>query len=337
MTSTSTRRPLTAVGLLTTAVGVALFVWIVRSVGSREVVDGFRQIGWGLTIVVFLGGLRFATRAIAWILCFEPPHRLGFRDAFGAVVAGDALGSITPLGPIVGEPTKAAFVRSKAPLAPTLTALAIENVLYSLSAAAMIAAGMVALLFRFQLPGNLREISEVAIGAVVAIFAACVWLLWKQPAILSRIAGLLPGSTPRLERIRVLEQQVYTFASRRGLAMVPLVSCELAFHALGVLEAHVSLWMMQGFPPALLTSFLVETVNRLITVAFKFVPLQMGVNEAGSALLTQVLGLGAAPGATLAVVRKVRTLCWTAVGMLLFFKRGLRARAVMRDPDAVKP
>ena len=331
MTSTSARRPLTAVGLLTTAAGVALFVWIVRSIGSRQVLDGFRQIGWGLSIVVILGGLRFAARALAWMLCFEPPYRLAFRDAFGAVIAGDALGSITPLGPIVSEPTKAAFVRSRAPLAPTLTALAIENVLYSLSAAAMIAAGMVALLLRFQLPGELREISEVAIGAVVVLFAASLWLLWKQPAILSRAAAVLPGSTARLERIRALERQAYTFASRRGTAMAPLVGCELAFHVLGVLEAHVSLWMLQGFPPTLLTSFLIETVNRLITVAFKFVPLQMGVNEAGSALLTQVLGLGAAPGATLAVVRKVRTLCWTAVGMVLFLKRGLTARRVLRD------
>jgi Lysylphosphatidylglycerol synthase TM region len=329
VTSTSTRRPLTAVGLLATAAGVALFVWIVRAVGSREVLDGFRQIGWGLAIVVILGGLRFATRAMAWMLCFEPPYGLSFRDAFGAVVAGDALGNITPLGPIVGEPTKAAFVRSRVALGPTLTALAIENVLYTLSVAAMIAVGMMALLFRFKLPGELREISEVAIAGVALIFATSLWLVWKQPAILSRAAALLPGSSARLERIRALEQQVYTFASRRGTAMVPLLGCELAFHVLGVLEAHVTLWMMQGFPPALLTSFLVETVNRLITVAFKFVPMQVGVNEAGSALLTQVLGLGAAPGATLAVVRKVRTLCWIAVGMVLFFKRGLSARSVL--------
>jgi len=324
---------MTAVGLLTTVAGIALFVWIVRSVGSREVLDGFRQIGWGLAIVVILGGLRFATRAIAWMLCFEPPYSLAFRDAFGAVVAGDALGNITPLGPLVGEPTKAAFVRSRTPLGPTLTALAIENALYVLSAAAMIASGMLALLFRFQLPGQLREISELAIGAVALIFAASLLLLWRQPAILSRAAALLPGSTARLERIRTLEQQVYTFASRRGTAMFPLIGCELAFHALGVLEAYVTLWMMQGVPPTLLTAFIIETVNRLITVAFKFVPLQVGVNEAGSALLTQVLGLGAAPGATLAVVRKVRTLCWTAVGMVLFFKRGLTARGVLRDAD----
>ena len=50
-------------------------------------------------------------RAAAWSLCVEPPHRLPLGEAFAAVVCGDALGNLTPLGPLVGEPAKAAFVR----------------------------------------------------------------------------------------------------------------------------------------------------------------------------------------------------------------------------------
>ena len=68
---------------------------------------------------------------------------LRLRDAFAAVICGDAIGNLTPLGPLVGEPAKVAFVRTRR-AHPGLTALAIENVLYTLSAAAMITAGMVA-------------------------------------------------------------------------------------------------------------------------------------------------------------------------------------------------
>jgi hypothetical protein len=63
----------------------------------------------------------------------------------------------------------------------------------------------------------------------------------------------------------------------------------------------------------------------------------MGVNEAGSALLTQVLGLGAAAGTTLAIVRKVRMLCWTAVGTVLLFHHGLSARRVLEDAELSVP
>ena len=97
-----------------------LFVWWIRARpgSARDLRRASRRSAGASSIVVLLGGLRFALRAIAWMLCLEPPHRLPFPDAFGAVVAGDALGNLMPLGPIVSEPTKAAFVRRRGPARP---------------------------------------------------------------------------------------------------------------------------------------------------------------------------------------------------------------------------
>src|SRR5689334_8562737 len=132
-------------GLLTALAGLALLVYVVKSVGVAEIAADVRQVGWGLLLVIAIGGLRFLLRAVAWRLCLEQPSALPLRTAFAAVVCGDTIGNLTPLGPIVGEPAKAALVRKRMPLGPAVTALAIENVLYTLSAAAMIASGMVAL------------------------------------------------------------------------------------------------------------------------------------------------------------------------------------------------
>jgi hypothetical protein len=337
VTAKSPRRHVTAAGALSIAAGIALFAWILYRVGPASVTDGLRQIGWGYLPIVVVAGLRFAMRAAAWALCIEPPQRLSFRDAFAAVVAGDALGNATPLGPIVGEPAKAAFVRGRIPLADALTALAIENVLYTLSAAAMIAAGMLALLFQFELPAALRDVSEIAVAAVAVLFTVAVWMLWRRPAILSGSVGAVPGPATRrhsrVERLRRLEREAYTFASRRRNAVAPLIGTELSFHALGVAEVHLTLWFLNGTAPPLLTSFILETVNRLITVVFKFIPMQVGVNEAGTALVTQVLGLGASDGVTLGVVRKVRMLFWSSVGVVLLVRRGLSARRILEDTD----
>ena len=337
MTAKSPRRHLTAAGALSIAAGVALFAWMVHRVGPQIVATHLRQIGWGFLLIVAIAGLRFAMRAAAWALCVEPPHRLSFAQAFAAVLAGDALGNATPLGPIVGEPAKAAFVRTRMPLAAALTALAIENVLYTLSTAAMIAAGMIALLFRFELPQALREASEIALAAIAALFAAALWILWRRPALVSGPMGAVSRPSTRLqsrlERVRALEREVYTFAGRRQGAMFPLIGAELMFHALGVAEVHVTLWFLNGTPPPLLTSFILETVNRLITVVFKFVPMQVGVSEAGTALVTQVLGLGASTGVTLGIVRKVRMLCWSSLGIVLLVRRGLTTRRILDDSE----
>jgi hypothetical protein len=306
---------------------VALFAWVVQRVGTAEIWSGLRQVGWGLAGIVAIGGLRFLARAVAWSFCVEPPLRLRLSDAFAAVVSGDSFGNLTPFGPIVGEPAKAAFVRGGVPLGAALTAIAIEALLYTLSVAAMIAAAMIALLFSVELPGTLRHASEAAVALILAGFVAALWVLWRRPRIVSRaLSALAPAGSAlhrKLDSVGALEQEIYTFTTRRRGALAPILACEGAFHALGVLEIHLTWWLMQGAPPPLLTSFILEGANRLITVVFKFVPLQLGVGELGTGAFTTLLGYGPAPGATLAIIRKARILIWTAIGTVLVVRRGL--------------
>lgn len=330
VSDTRSKRQITTAGLLTAAAGTALFVWLVR-VGPGEIWTGFQKIGWGLLWIFVLGGLRFAVRAAAWTLCIEPPHRLGFVAAFTAVVCGDALGNVTPFGPLVSEPAKIACVRGRVAIAPALTALAIENVIYSLSVAAMIAAGAAGLLFSVELPLRLRQFNEIAVAAIAAMFVVAAWVLWRRPSVVSTLLPVTRVTASRIEKLRAVEQQVFTFASRRRGAMLPLVALELSFHALGVVEKHLTLWLILGSPPPLLTSFIVETADRLITVAFKFVPFQVGVGEAGTGLVTHLLGLGAAPGVTVSIVRKARMGIWSLVGTALLVHRGLTPRQVLAD------
>jgi len=326
------KRPISAWGVLTALAGTGLFIWFVHKVGASEIWAGFQRIGWGLAWIVLLGGARFAVRAAAWVLCIEPPHKLDLVTAFTAVVCGDALGNVTPLGPLVGEPAKIAYVRGRAPIAPALTALAIENVLYTLGVAAMIAAGAVALLFSVSLPVQLREFSEVAIAGVIATFVVAAWVLWRRPAVITTLlpAGRIGAS--RVEKLRVVEEQVLTFASRRRKRLPALIVLELVFHALGVFEKHITLWMILGAAPPLLTSFIVETTDRLITVAFKFVPFQVGVGEAGTGLVTDLLGLTSTPGVTVSIVRKARMGIWSLVGTAMLVQRGLSPQQVLADP-----
>jgi hypothetical protein len=301
-------------------------VWVVLRVGVGEIAADVRQVGWGFAIIVAIGGLRFLLRAAAWRLCLDPPHRLRLRDAFAAVVCGDAIGNLTPLGPLVGEPAKAAFVRGRVALAPALTALAIENLFYTLSAAAMIAAGMVALLGRFQLPPAVRGVGELAIAGTFVLFAVALWMLWRQPSLVSRALGIAPPLRKHTDRLRQMEGEIYTFASRHRGALPALAAAEIGFHVLGVAEIYLTLWLLNVTAPTLLMAFLLETANRLITVVFKVVPLRLGVDEAGTAGFATLIGLPFNIGLALAIIRKARMLFWAAAGGLLLVREGLSAR-----------
>jgi len=323
---------ISAAGVVTALAGLALLVWVIVWVGPAEIAADVRQVGWGVAAVIALGGLRFLLRALAWRLCLDDPGSLSIADAFYAVVGGDAIGNLTPLGPLVGEPAKAALVRGRVAMAPAVAALAVENVLYTLSAAAVIAAGMIALLLTFELPSDstgsvMRNVGGIAIAGTIMLFAAALWMLWRQPAIVSRALGIAPRLRKHTDRIRALELEIYSFASRHPGKVVPVAIAETGFHALGVAEVYVTLWLLSGAPPSLMTSFLFEAGNRLLTVVFKFVPLRLGVDEAGTAGFATMIGAAAKTGLSLAIVRKLRVLFWAAAGGLLLVRRGVSRAA----------
>ena len=97
---------------------------------------------------------------------------------------------------------------------------------------------------------------------------------------------------------------------------------------LGVAETYLTVAMLlpADTAPTLLGAFLLESINRFIQVAFKFVPMRLGVDEAGTGLLTQVLYGASALGVTLAVVRKARMLVWTGIGVAFLGLRGISRR-----------
>ena len=334
------RRRARVAPLATAAVGVLLLIWLLWSSDLSQVWVGLRRVGWAILGIIAIAGLRFGVRAAAWIRCLEPPHRLRFADAFNAVICGDALGNATPLGPLVSEPAKVAFVRERVPLGPAFTALAIENVFYTLSVAAVIAAGITALLLRGGLDDRIQMAAELGIAMVLALYVMVTWALVRQPALLSRTldraSRVLRSASlqRRIGGVRQLEEDIYSFAARRRGVVGGIIAAELVFHALGVLEVFLTLWLLRGAPPSLATAFILETANRLITVVFKFVPMQQaGFNEAGTVLAGQVLGVGTDTAAALAIVRRVRMLFWQLAGTVLLLRHGVTARRILQDEE----
>lgn len=313
------------IGLTTAALGAALLIWLVARVGVDAIAAGVRQVGWGFAAILAASAVRLLARAFAWTRCMDPAHDLPLRDAFAAGICAETIGSLTPLGPLAGEPARAALVTPRVPLSAALAAVAAENLFYSLSAAVMIAAGMTALIAGFTLPENLRRASAFSIAATLALAAALVaslWLAARRAAVLAAIAERIAGPA-RADRLRALERRAHAALNLGPARLAGVAAGEALFHLAGVAEVHVTLWLLLGSAPPILTSFVLEAVNRVINVIFRFVPIRLGVDEAGTALVTRIIGLGATPGVTLALVRKARVLVWSGIGAILMLRRGV--------------
>ena len=336
--SSGTRRGLTPFGIIFAIGGVLLFVYFVRKAGVGQIVDGIRRLGAGFLLILAISAVRQIVRSLVWTLCMEEPYRLRFRDAFRARVMGDAIGNVLPFASfVISEPAKPALIRDRVPFMAGLSAIAIENIFYSLSVAVFIFSGMVALLLSFSLPKGLRIASIVTLVVILVIIALGVLLISKQLRFVSGSAGVLHRrglNVKWVEKTRTLEDRIYGFYQRSRSRFLPILLLEGCFHLAGATEIYVTLsFISPDQPPTFLTAFILESVNRVITVAFKFIPLRMGVDEAGTGKVSKVLQFAEATGVTLAIVRKARDVFWSAVGMALLLHRGLSLRTVAREAE----
>ena len=329
----------TAGGVLAAVAGLGLLVFFVRRAGAGAVADGIVRLGWAFLAVVALGGARFLVRACAWMRCMDGSHRLRLRDTFQAVIAGDAVGNLTPLSLIAGEPAKALMLRHREPVGRTLPALVVENLFYTLSAAIVITSGLAVLPLMLQASGPRWLAGAVLLTTLAALVVAAHWVVRSRVRTASRALdwlrrrGVAPARTARAAaRVRSVEDGLHAAYPREWSRLLPVAALELAFHVLAITEIFLVLSLITGQPPTLLEAFLFESTNRVVGAAFKFVPLRIGVDEAGSGLLAGLLAFGTATGVTLALIRKGRMLVWTTLGIAALIGRGLSVRGETPRP-----
>jgi hypothetical protein len=300
------------VSVVAATIGVVLFVWSVERVGTGALVDAVRRVGWGALAILAIGGLRFAVRAQCWRLCLPRGVFLDYPHAFSAFLAGDAVGNVTPLGLLASEPTKVLLTRHHLATLDSAASLTLENILYTFSVLAMIAFGLSLLLATVTLPAAIRW---TAIGGVVTI----VTIIAAAPVVLRAPAD--PSAHPRSSwrgRLTRLRTEVWRFATEHPRRLVQVFALQLLFHVLAVSETYLTLeWLLGSQSPSAVQAVLFETVNRLTTVVFKFVPFRLGVDEATSGAAASLFAVTAAAGVALAVIRRGRVLFWSAIGLLL--------------------
>lgn len=341
--------------------GVALFVYLLRQTGLATLGHYLRMMGWGFVLIVALSAVRNCARAGSWYLAIEPGQRgVTFWSLMNVMLAGEAIKYLTATGPLLGEPAKAAMVRRQIPLLQGFSSVLVENLIYYLTVFVFMFAGLPALVWLAEVPGNLK-LSGYILMALIAVAVAVTWLAislrWYVLArALEQLARLTArrragrrgdGVTGRAgeqngaktnrghiesiaSKVRVVEDNLYTFYARRRGAFYLIFSLNMGAHLINVVEVYVILVLLK-LPGSLLIGFLIEAVTKVINLVFFFVPTRAGVYESGNALLLQVLGMSAAAGVALAIIRKLRAFLWVGYGLLILgsmtLKKGGRKKS----------
>jgi uncharacterized protein (TIRG00374 family) len=298
------------------AAGLVLLVFVIVELGPTRIAAQLRGLGSVLPAVLLLTAAKYPLQTAGWRLALPRVSRPPWGESIGATIAGDALGYLTWAGQFTGEPVRALLVRRSAPVAAGIAAGAVERTLYNVTAALFVWIVLLALLSATHAGALFAGLMASALGvaAVVALVrrrqrarrAAHLRRGLGPPA--SAIeAGWAHGITAFLEALREL------WRDRRGVLPAIAVLC-FAQHAILIGEAYLMLGAL-GADPSLQTAFVFEAMTKIVNTAGLLVPGRLGVAEGGSALLADALGFAASHGLSLALMRRVRALIWSAVGV----------------------
>jgi uncharacterized protein (TIRG00374 family) len=303
-------------------VGVALFLATLYYIDLDETIASASRLGGALPIVLVPGLVWHLLRTWGWSISFPEGARPHFTRLFRVRLAADAVGFFTVRG-VAGEPLKVLLLYDRVKPEVATAAIALERLTFAVIGTAV--AGVVSLLAiaRLPMPGGWDTIfALLAVGAVLVMAVVGYLTRRRDDYYLEHFVGLLDRATGKvLERVRVirfiLDVEHVLLDLVRGDRRRLVVLVVLAVVCYGVMTLEV--WIVFraiGEPISITEALAIETVARLASVAFAFVPGNIGTLEASNVVVANALDLSGA--GSLALARRIRALLWAGLGLALY-------------------
>jgi hypothetical protein len=303
--------------------GIALLVSLIRGTGQSTLVGQVKTVGWGLGLIIVLGGISHFTKTLAWRLTFLCDIRdVSFARTFGLRLVSETIGSFGLPGQVLGETTRVYLLGSALPVADSVSSVTLDRGLYILTSALVSVTGIVAALFLLSLSATWRLYASLfasSLAVLLVMTAVAFQTRWPVFSGTARAIGSLPWFKNWLDGkqsvIDSAESNLFTFCQENPKAFWASLTLNLACHGMAILEVYLLLHFM-GARTGFLGAFVLEAFTKLINVVGAFNPGNFGTYEGGNLILTRLLGLAGPAGLTLGLCRRVRSLFWKAMGLL---------------------
>jgi hypothetical protein len=292
------------------AFGLGLFVLLIWRTGPQLVLGMLARIGWSFPAVVGIYTIEVGVRAAAlWRSIFT--SAMSYRAVLRIALAGEAVELLTFTGPFLAEPAKGALLaRRGLPTADAFAAVATEYLLYTIVSAWMTLVALLLLLRRGTLPPAARPAAIVILAAAAAFIAAFTFAAVSGTGLivpLFRAARRALGARAdaAIDGLARVEDVLITFLHAHPWRLAQVCAIESAAQLLLMLEIGVVIGAL-GVKLAWADRLIVEGGVKFTSIAFAFIPGQLGASEGVYALLIAAIGMPPAMGLTLALVRRVR-------------------------------
>jgi hypothetical protein len=302
--------------------GLGLLGYLVFRTGPGVIWKQVQAVGWGLALIMILGGFSQLIRTCAWRQALTCDIRgLTWSRSFGVQLASDACGQLGLAGKLLGEGIRISLLGSAVPLTNGISSCAIDGGMHLLTAAVVGALGISIALLHFPLSGQWRVYAlllAAVLIAVVVLAAVAVASRWQLMGNAARVIGRLPqlhnwviGKQPIIDSA---EHDLLTFRSEAPAAFWASLILSLLWHALAVLEVYLILLFMRA-RVTFVGAFAMEGLTKVINLVGGLNPGNLGTYEGGNMLIANMFGVTTTAGLTLALCRRARAIFWAAIGV----------------------
>jgi hypothetical protein len=300
--------------------GFALLAVLLIRLGPERVFSLVQAVGANLIVIVAIFAAHDGVRALALGRCVPAETRVPFLRLIRIQLLGDALRTLTHTGAFVSEPARAWLLARERVAASRAYAAAIsEFIANSCVSSSLAAVVLIIVLWSGTLAPPLVALAWGVVAISLAYVVTTVAAIARGSYVIGAIArgaGRLPLVGRRLKTdpaaVRRMEDAILEVFRRRPAVLAQVLALELVGQALLVFENYVALRSM-GQPTTAVSALLVETLTKLANGVQV-----VGAAEGVYALVFGWLGMAAAVGFTLSLIKRVRALTLAAIAIAVF-------------------
>ena len=303
---------------------LALLIYLILQLGPQYIFSIVLGLKWNLLWVTLVYSASQMARAAALQRSLPEEGAEPYLKMLGVQLSGEATLNLTYFGPFIGEPVKA-WLLSKMGLqtVSAVAAVITEYLVYSFTSAILALAGLSYIIWNIQLEGKISAAVWVIV-CVMAVFLivsaiAIVFRIYLIGAVIDAI-GKLPMVGKRLPwdraGVRRMEDLLFVVFRQHPRRFAMIFALDSAAQALLVLELY---WIVHSSSiyVEMSQAFLIEAATKFMSLGFFFVPMQVGVAEKTYTIVFEILGLPAVAAVAMSLVRRLRTIILSAVGVTL--------------------
>jgi putative membrane protein len=319
------------------ALGLLLLGALVYVTGPRRLAAHVRALGWWAPVIFLPYAVASAFDAAGWRATFVRA-RPGLALLYVVRLIGEAVNNVTPTAYLGGEPVKAYVLqRFGVPITDATTSVILAKTALTIAQIAFVILGVALLLAR----RGATWVHGALLLALLASGAAVTLLLvrWQRRGLVGSIAGGIGRFFPRARvtvRLRARASEIDAmlrgfYEACRGAAVTSVLLHLLGWIA-GAAEVFAIMTLIGhrvGWTDAVVIEALAQP-TRLLGIV---VPATVGVQEAGGMLIFELLGLPPELGLALMLLKRVREIGFSALGLALL----ARLRVGTMPVAAVQP